>query len=181
LTVVFLIIAILSLLFNGVQYLWRRQDRKDHAAEKDDRDRREEEKEAEHRRREEAPPEFFNFDGSPAPIRIGGRNHLMQQPLIDLGSNVTVVNPTNSPVKISLLRFVLDGEELPLHDFYFCDKTNHMNKFKRVSLRGNDKHDYEMHFIFPDNDCPGPPSRDGEIWLSSSNRNEPVRVPVRCP
>jgi hypothetical protein len=176
-----LIIAILSLLANVVQYILSRQDHKAHAAEITKRDQREEKKEADRQEREEAPPEFFNFDGSPGPIRIGGRQHLLQQPFIDLWSNVTAVNPINQPIKVALLRFVLDGKELPLHHFYFCVKSHHMDKFERISLKGNDKQDYEMHFIFSEDTCPNPPSRDGELWLSSSNRGEPFRVTIRCP
>jgi len=71
---------------------------------------------------------------------------------------------------------VLDGEEWPVRNFFFRHK-----EFKRISLRGNDKENYELHVMFPDNKYPTPPTRDGEIWFSSDNRAEEFAVPIRCP
>jgi hypothetical protein len=165
-----LIGLIISLGFNALQYHWRQQDRQDRAVEK-----------AEQRRREEAPPKFYALNGNPGPMRISGVQHSVQGPFMDVFGNVTVVNPTNTPMKISFLRLVLGGEECSISTFFFRFRSNSQTRFERISLKGNDKEDYEMHFMFPDSDYPMPPPRDGELWLSSDNRSEPFAIPVSCP
>ncbi len=100
---------------------------------------------------------------------------------MDLWGLVTVVNQTHLPIKITPLRLVLGGEEWAVHKFWFRLKSNPRDRFDRISLRGNDKEDYELHVAFPDDKYPTPPSRDGEIWFSSDNRAEEFSVSVRCP
>jgi hypothetical protein len=174
-----LIVAILSLLFNVIQYTWRQQDRQDRADEKAEHERTEKERVAEQRRKEEAAPQFHNFGGDSGPIKITGMQHSVQGPFMDVWGIVTVVNPTNVPMKISLLRLVLGGEDSVIHSFFFRLKSNPRERFERISVRGNDKEDYEMHFMFPDNNYPTPPSRDGELWFSSDNRQEASFVKIR--
>lgn len=42
---------------------------------------------------------------------------------------------------------------------------------------GNDKQDYNLHFLFPENKWPK--GMSGELWLTSSNReDEPFSIPV---
>lgn len=177
-TVVGLVIAtlafIVSLGFNLLQLRWRKED-------KAEQKRKEDEREAEWRRRELAPPQFYNLGGNPPPILVNGIQHSAQGPFMDLWGLVTVVNPTGFPMKIQPLRLVLDGKECTVHHFFFRLKSNARERFDRISLRGNDKEDYELHFMFPDSNYPTPPSRDGELWLSSDNRAEEFSVKVRCP
>jgi hypothetical protein len=181
---VFLVLAIITLIaslaFNYIQYGWRQQDRRDHAAEKAERDKKELEREDERRRREEAPPEFYNIDGSSAPIRITGMAHALQEPLMDMSGNVTIVNPTNFPMKISMVRLVQDGNPCPVSRMFFREKDR-MASFERISVRGNDKGDYELHIMFPDQNYPRRPARPGQLWVLSDNRAEPFSVEVTFP
>ncbi len=42
---------------------------------------------------------------------------------------------------------------------------------------GNDKQDYNLHFLFPENKVPK--GMAGDLWLTSSNReDEPFSIPV---
>jgi hypothetical protein len=92
-----LIGLIASLAYNVIQYRWRQQDRRDHAAEKTERDKKELKREAEQRRREEAPPEFYNIDGTSAPIRINGMRHeaVSLSRKIFLGNHGKIRSPKN--------------------------------------------------------------------------------------
>jgi hypothetical protein len=46
----------------------------------------------------------------------------------------------------------------------------------RISLRGNDKEDYELHFRFSDDKCA---TGTGDLWFASDNRPEEFSVPVK--
>jgi pyrimidine deaminase RibD-like protein len=127
-----------------------------------------------------APPEFYNFNGSLGPISLSGIQHSVQGPWMDVWGLVTVVNPTQSHMKIGLHRLVLDGKECPVQRFFFRLKSDPREQFERISLMGNAKEHYEVHVMFPENNYPTPPPRDGELWVSS-NGQEPFPVKVRCP
>lgn len=129
----------------------------------------------------QAPPHFYNFDGNPGPIALSGIQHSNQGPWMDVWGLVTIVNPALSHMKIGLDRLVLDGRECAVVGFFFRPKSNPSQRFQRISLMGNTKEDYEVHVMFPDTDYPTPPSRDGDLWVSSDNRQEPFPVKVRCP
>ena len=172
---------IISLWFNVLQSRGRKQDREDRARENAERDRKEAERLAEQRRKEEAPPDFCNFGGTPGPIRISGVQHSVQGPFMDLWGIVTIVNRTNVPTEISALRLILNGKECPIKRFFFRLKSNPTSMFENISLEGNHKEDYEIHFMLPDDNYPTPPSCEGELLLSSSNHPGEFSVKVLCP
>jgi len=159
---------LLSVIFNILQYGWRVED-------KAEQKRKENQSDAQQRKKEQAPPEFFNFGGASHPIRLTGSQHSVHGPFVDLWGLVTVVNPTQTPVKITPLRLVVAGNEWPVQKISFHVKSNTQNRSERISIRGNDKEDYELHFLFPENKCP---THDGEIWFKSDNRPEEFSVPV---
>jgi len=90
---------------------------------------------------------------------------------------VTVVNRTQVPMKITPLRLLMAGEEWPVQSISFL-KSNTKDRSDRISLRENDKEDYELHFRFSETKCP---TGEGELWLASDNRAEQFSVPVRFP
>jgi pyrimidine deaminase RibD-like protein len=112
-------------------------------------------------------PEFHNYGGNPGPIKLGGRAHSVQGPWTDVYGVVTIVNPTQVPMKIGLSRLVLGGKECAVHSFFFRLKSHPMERFERISLMGNTKEDYQLHVMFPDAEYPVPPSGDGELWVSN--------------
>lgn len=132
------------------------------------------------RKGEQQAPEFYNFSGSLGPVSLSGIQHSVQGPWIDVWGLVTIVNPTQSPMKIGLHRLVLDGKECPVQRFFFRLKSDPREQFARISLMGNAKEHYEVHAMFPENDYPTPPPRDGELWVSNYDQ-DPFPVPVRCP
>ncbi len=159
---------LVSLIFNFLQYRWRVED-------KAERKRKDTESDAQQRRKEQAAPEFFNFGGSSGPIRVTGSQRSVHGPFVDLWALVTVVNTTQTPVKITPLRLVVAGNEWPVQKISFHVKSNTQNRSERISIRGNDKEDYELHFLFPENECP---THDGVVLLKSDNRPEEFSVPV---
>jgi hypothetical protein len=169
---------IVSVVFNFVQYKWRQQDRRDHAAEKAEQALQEQAREAARRLKEEAPPQFYNLDGTPSPIKIVGMRHDQQGPFMDSWSYVTIVNPINSPMKISLLRLTLGVGDCRASNLFFRAKSDLNPRLEKISLRGNDKEDYELHFMFPDNNYPSKSPRTGQLWVSSDNRTEPFSVDI---
>jgi hypothetical protein len=84
-------------------------------------------------------------------------------------------------MKIYVSRLTLGGKECRIHRSFFRLISHPMERFEGITLVGNQKEDYELHFFFPDNDYPMPPSRDGELWVSSDNRREPACIKIRCP
>jgi pyrimidine deaminase RibD-like protein len=141
-----------------------------------DRESRENERDGER----QSLPELYNFDGNSGPISLSGVQHSVQGPWMDVWGVVTVVNPTQSHMKISLHHLVLDGKEHLVQRLFFRLKSDPREQFERISLMGNTKEHYEVHVMFPETDYPTPPSRDGELWVSS-NGQEPFPVKVTCP
>ena len=168
-----LILTILGLLisvgFNWLQFRWRAED-------KAEQKRKEDEREAEKRRQKEAAPQFYNYGGTPAPLRISGRQYPFQGPFWNLWGLVTVVNGTLLPMKITPLRLVMADKEWPVQGISFHLKSNPRDRSDRISLRGNDKEDYELHFRCPEDKCP---TGDGELWFTSDNRPQEFSVSVR--
>jgi len=126
--------------------------------------------------KEQAAPAFYNFDGTELPIRVSGKVHSVHGPMMDLYCFVTIVNSTQQPMKIKPLRLLLEGEEWPLDNFFFREKEK-MPRYKKISLTGNNKEHYELHFMFPDDRYPQ--STEGELWLCSDNRPEPFPVKLK--
>lgn len=127
----------------------------------------------------EPEPRIFSLNGDPAALLFSGRQHSAHGPFTDLSCGVTVVNYAQAPVKISPLRLVLDNEEWPEAKVFFRPKTDVRQRFARISVRGNDKEDYELHLMFPDEKIPA--ARKGELWFESDNREEPFVIDVRFP
>jgi hypothetical protein len=134
------------------------------------------EAEDEQRLKQQAAPQFFNIDGTPGPILVTGSQHSSQGPFLYLWGLVTVVNPTPVAMKITPLRLLMAGEEWPVQSISFHLKSNTQDRSDRISLRGNGKEDYELHFRFPDDKCA---TGSGELWFASDNRPGEFSVPVR--
>jgi hypothetical protein len=169
---------LVSLLFNLLQLKWRKDEQAARADDKAEQKRKEEEREAGQRLKERAAPLFFNFDGTPAPILVTGSQHSSQGPFMYVWGLVTVVNRTQLPVKITPVRLLMAGQEWPVQSISFHLKSNTTDRSDRISLRGNDKEDYELHFRFQDDKCA---TGSGEVWFASDNRPEEFSVPVRFP
>jgi pyrimidine deaminase RibD-like protein len=133
-----------------------------------------------HNEGHQTPPHFYNFNGNPGPISLSGVQHSVQGPWMDVWGLVTVVNPSQSHMKIGLHRLVLDGKECPVQRFFFRLKSDPREQFDRISLMGNTKEHYEVHVMFPETNYPTPHPRDGELWVSS-NGQEPFPIKVTCP
>ena len=167
-----------SIYFNVRQHYRLKRQEKDVRQEKVEREQNEQEAQDGQRLKEQDAPLFSNFDGPPGPILVTGSQHSSQGPFMYLWGLVTVVNRTEVPMKITPLRLLMAGEEWPVQSISFHLKSNTKDRSDRISLRGNDKEDYELHFRFPDNKCP---AAEGELWLASDNRAEQFSVPVRFP
>jgi hypothetical protein len=150
------------------------------AAEKAELVRKEQERFIAERLKEQAPPQFHNFGGTPGPIRLSGMAHALQGPLMDVSGLVTIVNPTGFPLKISLVRLVIEGKECPVSRFFFREKGR-IEPLQQITVTGNHKEHYELHCMFPDNNYPSKPSRAGQLWVLSDNREEPFAVEISCP
>src|ERR1700730_5179508 len=121
------------------------------------------------------PVQFFNFGGTEGPISVSGRQQSVQDPsLVDLWGLVTIVNYTQLPVKIAPLQLFLDGREWPVNKFFFRLKSKPSSRFERISLLGNDKEDYEMHFMFSASNCPQ--ARSGHILIKTDSAEESFRI-----
>lgn len=161
---------VVSLAFNYLQYNWRKEEREQLEREKG-------EAKAEQRRKERTPPEIYNAGGSPNPIRITGSQHSVQGSNVDVWGAITVVNPTQGHMKITPLRLVINGVDWEITRLAFHLKSNDRERYDRISMLGNDKQDYNLHFLFPETKVPK--GMSGELWLTSSNReDEPFSVPV---
>jgi hypothetical protein len=158
---------LVSVGFNLLQLKWRNDD-------KAEQKRKEDVKEAEQRRKEQAPPVFYSFDGTSGSIPITGSQHSPQGR--DLWGLVTVVNPTQGHMKITPLRLVMAGVERPFQSISFHVRSNPLSRSDRISLMGNSKEDYELHFRFPADNCP---TGNGELWVASDNRPDEFSVPLR--
>jgi hypothetical protein len=166
---------LVSLLFNLLQLKWRKGEQAARAQDKAEQNRKEDHSEAGLRLEDQAAPLFLNFDGTPAPILVTGSQHSSQGPFMFVWGVVTVVNHTQLPVKITPLRLLLAGEEWPVQSISFHLKSNTTERSDRLSLRGNDKEDYELHFRFQDDKCA---TGSGEVWFASDNRPGEFSVPV---
>jgi hypothetical protein len=160
-----------SLIFNFVQYNWRKTD-------KAEQERKDADGKAEERRKEQAPPDFYSFGGNPGPILVSGRQAFTQGKFVDVWGLVTVVNRTQVPMKITPLRLVVANREWPYQRIAFHVKSDTLQRSELISLMGNAKEHYELHFMFPEDKCP---THDGKLWLASDNRAEEFSVPVRFP
>jgi len=127
----------------------------------------------------QAPVRFFNFSGTPGPLIISGKQHWMKGPFFDLWGMATVVNYTPTPVKITPIRLVLEGKERADTQVFFRLKSDVRYRFERISLVGNHKDDYELHFIFKDDNCPQ--SVSGELIIQTDEGDEPFAVSVKFP
>jgi len=169
---------LVSLLFNLLQLKWRKDERGARAEDKAEQKRKDEERETGLRLKEQAAPLFLNFDGTSGPILVTGSQHSSQGPFMYLWGLVTVVNRTQLPVKITPLRLLMAGQEWPVQSISFHLKSNTTDRSDRISLRENDKKDYELHFRFQDDKCA---TGSGEVWFASDNRPGEFSVPVRFP
>jgi hypothetical protein len=171
------IALIVSLGFNYLQYQWRKDDSSQRDRERAEAQADRTRQEAEHRRKERMPPEVYNVGGTPNPTRITGSQHSVKGPFVDLWGTITVVNPTQGHMKITPQRLVIDGAEWPFETISFHLKSNDHERYDRISMVGNDKQDYNLHFLFPEGRVPK--GMAGELWLTSSNReDEPFSIPV---
>jgi hypothetical protein len=169
---------VVSVVWNVIQHRRFKKEQAIRGEERAEQRRREQEAKDEQRRREQAPPKIYNCGGESDPIVISGRRHSPQGPFVDQWGMVTVVNPTQAPIKIEPMRFVFgSGKAWRVHRFFFAVKSDPRDRSERLSLRGNDKEDYEMHFMFPDDQYPAG-GVECEVWFSSDNRPEEFSVPV---
>jgi pyrimidine deaminase RibD-like protein len=126
--------------------------------------------------KEQPAPAVYNFDGSDSPIRVTGRIHSVHGPKTDLYSIVTIVNSSPQHTKIRPVRLTVDGREFSLETFFFQEKGK-PEKFKKVSIMGNEKAHYELHFLFPDDKVSE--AKEGELWLASDGNAEPFLVNLK--
>ena len=128
-------------------------------------------------RTERMQPEVYNVGGAPNPIRISGSQHSAHGPFTDVWGGVTVVNPTQAHMKIALVRLVIDRTDWEFRWARFHLKSDDRERYDRISMMGNEKQDYNLHFLFADDKVPR--GKTGELWMISSNReDEPFAVPV---
>jgi hypothetical protein len=132
-------------------------------------------REKEQRQAERKPPEIYNAGGSPNPILISGFS--MQGANFDLSGTITVLNPTQKHVKIAPQRLAINGVDWRFISVAFHLRSNDYQRYDRISMLGNEKQDYNLHFIFSPNTVPK--GMTGELWLTSSNReDEPFSILV---
>jgi hypothetical protein len=175
--VVTVITLIVSLGFNYFQYPWRKDDKNQHDRERAEAQADRTQDVAEQRRRKRMPPEVYNVGGSPNPIRITGAQHSVKGPFMDVWGGITVVNPTQAHMKITPQRLVINGSDWEITRWAFHLKSNDRERYDRISLVGNDKEDYDLHFLFPEDNAPK--GMAGELRLTSSNReDEPFSIPI---
>jgi len=93
-------------------------------------------------------PDFYNFGGAPGPISLSGSAHSVKGPWMDVWGVVTIVNPTQAPMKIGFRRLVLGGREYSLQSMFFKLKSDSLHRFDRISIMGNSKEHYEVHVMF---------------------------------
>ena len=118
-------------------------------------------------------PAVYNFDGADGPIKVRGRIHSVHGPKMDLYGLVTIVNPSQIPTKIRPVRLTVDGQEFALDSFFFREKDKR-ERFQKISVLGNDKGHYELHFMFPDDKFSE--MKQGELWLAKDGNDEPIVV-----
>jgi hypothetical protein len=127
-------------------------------------------------RAERTRPEVYNVGGAPNPIRISGSQHSAHGPFTDMWAGITVVNPTEAHMKIAPVRLTIDGADWEFRWARFHLKSDDRERYDSISILGNEKQDYNLHFLFPDDKVP---KGTGELWMTSSNReDEPFVVPL---
>lgn len=168
---------IASVVFNVIQYRRFSREQALRTSERAEERRRAEETARAQREKEQSPPQFYNFNGDSGPILISGKEHSVHGPLMHLWGIVTVVNSTPLPMKITPMRLVVDGEETKPTSLFLRLRSNPRERFTRISLRGNDKEDYQLSFIFPEDNYPQ--AEHGELWFESSNRQAEFAVPLK--
>jgi pyrimidine deaminase RibD-like protein len=117
--------------------------------------------------------EVYNFDGTDGPIQVRGRMHSVQGPKMDLNGLVTIVNPSQIPTKIRPVRLTVDGEDFAIDSFFFREKGKR-ERLHKISVLGNDKGHYELHFMFPDDKFSE--MKQGELLLAQDSSDEPIVV-----
>lgn len=168
---------VISLAFNYLQYQWRNQDRQQHEQERAEAQAQRERQDFDLRRRERMPPQIYNVAGNPNPIRMTGMEHSVSGPFVDIWCGITVVNPTQAHMKIAPQRIVINGADWPFRAISFHLRANDRERYNRISMMGNEKQDYNLHVLFPEDKVP--PKLIGELWLTSSNReDEPFSIPI---
>jgi hypothetical protein len=70
----------------------------------------------------------------------------------------------------------VNGQESSLDTFFFREKGK-PERFKKVSIMGNEKAHYELHFLLPDDKCLE--AEEGELWLASDWNAEPFLVTLQ--
>jgi hypothetical protein len=126
----------------------------------------------------EGRPRIFSLHGESGALLFSGRQHSAHGPFTALSCGVTVVNYAAHPIKLNPLRLELNGKEAESKVF-FRPKSDVRQKFARVSIRGNDKEDYELYLMFPDEKIPS--NCEGDLWFESDNLQEPFAIFVRFP
>jgi pyrimidine deaminase RibD-like protein len=121
-------------------------------------------------------PSVYNFDGADEPIKVSGKIHSERGPMMDLYSIVTIVNSNLTPTKIRPVRLSVDGQDLLLDNFFFREKGKR-EQLKKLSVLGNDKAHYELHFMFPDDKYSE--AKEGELLLASDSNTEPFVVKLK--
>ena len=157
---------LVSLFCNLLQLKWSNEEKAARAVSNAEQKRQDDEKETEQRLKQHAVPLFSNFDGTPGAILVAGSQHSSQGPFMYVWGLVTVVNPTQKPVKITPRRLLMAGAEWPAQSISFHLKSNTSERSDRISLSGNDEEDYELHFRFPDDKCA---TGTGDLWFASDN------------
>ena len=175
--IVAVVALVVSLAFNCAQYYWRKEDRAQQERERSEIIAERMRQDAQQRKLERMPPEIYNVGGESGPIRISGSKHSASGPFRDLWALITVVNPTNAQVKVETVRLVLYEVEWEFVRVDFHLRTNTAESFEKISMMGNEKTDYELHFTFALHKVPR--NSSGALWLRSSNRpDEPFAVPI---
>jgi hypothetical protein len=128
------------------------------------------------------PVRFFNYDGNSGPLNVSGRQHSVQDPsLVDLWCLVTIVNCTLYPMKIAPSQLFLNGAEWLPERIFFRLKSDPLPKYERISLVGNHKEDYQLHFMFPVANCPKAISGYLLVEVETDSGNEPFQIDVKFP
>jgi hypothetical protein len=123
---------------------------------------------------------FFNFDGSSGPLKVSGRQPSSLDPsLVDLYCWVTIVNYTLYPMKIAPRQLFLNGAEWSPKRIFFRLKSNPLAKYERISLVGNQKEDYELHFMFPASNCPT--ARSGHLLVETDSGHDLFQIELTFP
>jgi hypothetical protein len=67
-------------------------------------------------------------------------------------------------MKITPLRLAINGMDWEITRLAFHLKSSDRERYDRISMVGNDKQDYNLHFLFPE--AKVPKGMSGELWLA---------------